>query len=59
MAAWDNPIAEIRRLERVISQVKALVDPLGDYRPYAVSIDGDVILAVAIDDLRNALGGAS
>jgi hypothetical protein len=35
--------------------IEALLDPLGQYRPYAVQIDGDVILAVDVDTLRRIL----
>lgn len=37
------------------SAVKALAEPMGRYKPYAVVIDGEVHLAVLLDDLRAAI----
>lgn len=49
--------AEIQRLRAIIDRVYALTGgPFSDgYRPYAVKIDDEVILAVGLDDLRGAL----
>lgn len=38
--------------EAKVAAVQRIADPLGSYMPYAVALDDDVILAVAVDDLR-------
>lgn len=73
MAAWDNPIAEIRRLEREVSRLREVVagvEALTDAADVAATEANATpnpltgrhsTLAgfVLTRDLRNALGGAS
>lgn len=50
-------LAEVDRLRAQVAAVEALTGgPFSDgYRPYALNIDGEVVLAVGLDDLRAAL----
>lgn len=54
---WVVLADEVRRLREQVSAVEALTGgPFSDgYRPYAMNIDGEVILAVGLDDIRAAL----
>ncbi len=51
----DDPT--VAALTAMVDRVRALADgPTSNrYRPYAVGVDGDVHLAVLLDDLRDAL----
>lgn len=55
--AQQEAEVEVDRLRAQVAAVEALTGgPFSDgYRPYAMSIDGEVVLAVGLDDLRAAL----
>jgi hypothetical protein len=58
LAGHDRELREHLAAERARGErVRALTGgPFSDgYRPYAVEVDGEVILAVGLDDLRAAL----
>lgn len=50
-------LARAERAERLLSRVRVLAEgPMSNvYRPYAMSLCGDVVLVVPLDDLRAAL----
>lgn len=50
--------AELDRLRAQVAAVEALTGgPFSDgYRPYAMEVNGEVVLGVGLDDLRTALG---